>query len=412
MVKWEPFDYQKDLADEAHKILSEYGLVYLAAEERTGKTISSLLVYEKCTEPKNILIVTKKAALDGWKEVLDNCDSWLKNNYTVINYHSVDKVGRVSFDGLILDESHSYISSYPKRSSIWKKVSSYTNNKPIIYCSATPYAQGEQLLFNQFALSSFSPWNKYKSFYSWYEDYAERDAAGTTDSFYIRGRMIKSYKVVKSDLIHDEVGHLFITKTRKELGFSEEPEDVIHYIELGEQTKVAYNILMKSKVLDFEVDDVEYSIVCDTGQRTKMALHMLEGGGLKSEDEYIVLNSREKIDYILKNWGDSDNVCIMYQYVVEGIKLKKEFKNCVILQGITYAEGVDLSHIEHMVVYSQDWSTARHTQRRARQANINRDTEIKVHFLLVKKAVSEQVYNTVSKNKVNFVDSLFYQEEL
>ena len=70
-------------------------------------------------------------------------------------------------------------------------------------------------------------------------------------------------------------------------------------------------------------------------------------------------------------------------------------------------ECIDLSKIKYLIIYSQDFSTARHTQRRARQANREREDEIKVHFLLVKNALSDQVYESVSINKINFVDSVY-----
>ena len=87
--------------------------------------------------------------------------------------------------------------------------------------------------------------------------------------------------------------------------------------------------------------------------------------------------------------------------------MQSVFKKALILQATSYAEGVDLSHKRHLVIYSQDFSTARHSQRRARQANKNRAEDIIVHYLLVKKGISEQVYQTVSLNKKNYVDSLF-----
>ena len=62
---------------------------------------------------------------------------------------------------------------------------------------------------------------------------------------------------------------------------------------------------------------------------------------------------------------------------------------------------------KHLVIYSQNWSTAQHTQRRARQANKERKEPILVHFLLMKNAISDQVYKTVALNKRNFVDSVF-----
>ena len=82
------------------------------------------------------------------------------------------------------------------------------------------------------------------------------------------------------------------------------------------------------------------------------------------------------------------------------------------MQGDTFAEGVELSHLETLVVYSQSWRTAKHTQRRARQASKNRKSEIVIHFLLVKGALSEQCYPTVAINKKNFVDSCFSPENI
>ena len=92
--------------------------------------------------------------------------------------------------------------------------------------------------------------------------------------------------------------------------------------------------------------------------------------------------------------------------------LEAKFKNARVLQGTAFAEGVDLSMYKTCVVYSMDFSTAKYTQRRARQCNMKREEVIDVHFLLCKDAISEQVYNTVAINKTNFVDTYFDKKEL
>src|SRR5690606_37668489 len=102
----------------------------------------------------------------------------------------------------------------------------------------------------------------------------------------------------------------------------------------------------------------------------------------------------------------------MYNYIDDGIKLRQHFRSAEILQATANAECVDLSMYEHLIVYSQDFKTAKYSQRRARQANKYRKTKITVHFLLVKGGISEQVYNTVALNKENFVDSVFNKEKL
>jgi len=102
----------------------------------------------------------------------------------------------------------------------------------------------------------------------------------------------------------------------------------------------------------------------------------------------------------------------MYNFQAELEKLEKYFKRARILQATSFAEGVDLSKYDNLVIYSQDYSTARHTQRRARQANKQRDKPIRVHYLLCKKAISDQCYKTVSLNKKNFVDSVFNRSKI
>lgn len=395
-----PYKHQEELSDLALQILKDYGLVYFACEERTGKTLAAILTVEKTSERvANVLVITKKGKpLDGWKNTLANFNH--NKNYTLINYHSAHKAeGR--FDLIILDEAHNYISSVPKPSTIWKRISDITLGKPIIYISATPHAQGMQQLYHQFALSSWSPWNRFSNFYKWFKVY------GIPNLINLSGRLQETYSKADQARIKSETTHLFITRTRKELDFEYEPEDKLHYVELNKDTKKLYNNLAR---YDFaEVADLP-PIVCDTAPKLRVSLHQIEGGTLKIDGEPYLLPNQEKIDYILKYFGDSESLVIMYNYVAEKEKLSKHFKKATILQATTNAEGVDLYEYDDLVIYSQDFSTARHTQRRARQANKERTKPIIVHYLLVKGAASARVYKTVSVNKKNFVDTVF--EEL
>ena len=145
----------------------------------------------------------------------------------------------------------------------------------------------------------------------------------------------------------------------------------------------------------------------DTPMKQRTTVYMLEGGVAKVENKYYDLPNQEKIDYIKETWGDTDDMVIMYHFIAEGQKLRKHFKNALILQGDSFAEGVDLSHKKHLIIYSMSFSTSRHIQRRARQANKNRKEPIKVHFLLVKKGISEAVYESVAKKKVNFTKNSY-----
>lgn len=405
MIK--PEQYQKDIADEVLAKLREYGLVILAMQERTGKTLTTILACEDSLASK-ILIITKKQAIEGWEQTINNYIH--VNSYTVINYESLHKLKDKDFDIIVLDESHQKLASFPKTSETWKKVKRLTRDKPIIYVTATPHAEGKQLLFNQLRLSDWTPLD-YPNYYKFYEDYAEKDKEGKFKTIRIAGgEYVIDYHAVDHDKIYKACEHLFIIRTRQELGFKQEPEDIIHYIDLNPKIKEAYNIIATKKALSFtsSLDGNDYDIVCDSKMKLRTTLHMLEGGGVKvkyeGKDKYVELANDDKIQFILNNFGDTEDLVIMYNYIVEGVKLTKYFKKASILQADTYAEGVDLSSYEHLVIYSQNFRTAKHTQRRARQAHKDRETPIKVHYLLVKGAVSDKVYNDVSIKKKNHVD--------
>lgn len=394
-----PYPHQIALKDEALPILRQYGIVYLAAEERTGKTLAAILLAES-VPGQTVLVITKKKAIDGWAETLDAYKGAVKS-YTVTNYHQALKQQAV-YDLVILDEAHNYLSSYPKHGKIWREVKPICKGRPIIYISATPHAQGPQQLYGQLSISSFSPWKKYKNFYGWFRLF------GKPYDIEINGVPIRQYDKCDEALILGSCEHLFVTKTRRELGFEQEPTDKIHWVPLYTNTKAVYNELLEHNIVELSIG----TLVCDTKSKLRYALHQLEGGTVKIDDNRYVLANDEKIQYIKHTFGDTKDLVIMYNYIPERDKLEQHFKHATILQATSFAEGVDLHEYENLVIYSQDFSTARHTQRRARQANKKRTKPIIVHYLLVKKAISHQVYKTVSLNKKNYVDSVFEREKL
>jgi len=405
----EAWPHQVAIAKEAIPIITKYGMVYLAMEERTGKTIVAIRIYEHSKVIKKVLVVTTVKAMAGWNKTLKEYKH--AKDYTVINYHSVLKSSiKGGYDAVILDESHKYISGYPKRSKIWNDCFKMIFGLPIIFSSATPHAQGPQLLFNQFALNRWTLWGKFKNYYEWFSFYAERDSMGNVKTKRIGpAHSVVDYTAVQVENIMKEVSHLFITYTRKQLGFEQEPEDKLHYVKLSDGVKNIYNTLVKKRVIDFTLASTgkEYSLICDSPARLRWALHQLEGGTAKINGEYLVLGNREKVDYILDNWGDTKELVIMYHYKPEKTKLERIFKNAKLLQATSYAEGIDLSMFKHLVMYSQNFSTAQHTQRRARQANMKRKEKIIVHYILTKGGMSDKAYKTVAINKKNFVDTVF-----
>ncbi len=410
-----PRAYQLEMARDCLAVIRAHGMAYLAAEERTGKTLAAILVGEM-SQVSSVLVVTKKKALEGWEETLSSFSP--SKDFTLVNYHQVYKL-KECYGLVVLDESHNYISAYPRigasaaqrkelrkegkdNKNIYDAVRRVCRNTPVLYMSATPHAQGTQMLFHQFSVCTYGPWRRYDSFYAWFRKY------GIPYTVDINGVEMNQYNKCRDADVMSEVEHLFITKTRKELGFSHEPVDVVHYVELSDNTKYWYNLLLKDNIIELS----EGTLVCDTTSKLRSALHALEGGTAKIDDLGIVLSNKEKLDYIYNKWGDVEDLVIMYNFKAEKIKLERMFKVAKVLQATSYAEGVDLHKHRHLVIYSQDYSTARHTQRRARQCNLNREEPIHVHHILVKKATSQQIYKTVCVNKKNFVDSVFERNRI
>ncbi|MAF36722.1 hypothetical protein CL622_06415 [archaeon] len=411
---FKPLDYQIEMAKQGYAVLKQYGIVYLAGEERVRKTLPAIMITNMCSNVKHVLVITMKEPIKGWKHHLSNYNT--NAIFTVCNFHSAHKFLDLEPDLVIIDEAHNCIGGFPKKSQINKRISTITKGLPLIYISATPHAQGYSSLYHQFSLSSWSPWKRYKNFLAWFKDY------GIPETVYVQSVARPVYTNTIESMVKADTDHLFITKKRQDVGFEHEPEDKVHHVELNDSTLMLYNTLIKKRLYTFK-NGLE--LVCDTASKLRFALHMIEGGtfiirsielnkNCKPKDvrHYYQLPNTEKIDYIKQKWGDTKDLVIFYYYKEEKRKLEKHFKNAKILQSTTHAEGIDLWEYETVVVYSQDWRTAKYTQRRARQTSLNRTTPIIVHYLLVKGAVSDQCYQTVAINKQNFVDSRFTEEEI
>lgn len=394
-----PYPHQLEISTQAYEILKENMIVYVAMLERTGKTLTAILTCEKCLNVNRVLVLTKKKALDGWFATIDAYKP--KIEFIVTNYHQASKVEPNSYDLVILDEAHSYISGFPKPSAMWQSVAKLTKNKPIIYLSATPSAQGSCMLYHQLKLSSWSPFHEYSTFYKWFAVF------GIPAVRHLGSLQVKDYSQCKEGLVWDWVKHLFISYTREELGFKFEPIDKLHFVELSPTTLYRYKCLENDGYV--VINDTE--IIADTPTALLTKLHQLEGGTLKQDDKSLILENTEKIDYILNLYGDSSDIVIFYHYVSEFAKLTKYFKKAKLLQASAYAEGVDLSMFDKVLIYSMNFSTAQYTQRRARQANLMRDKPIIVDYILTKGLLSHQVYECVATNKTNFVDKYYRKSQ-
>ena len=419
-----PFKHQVEKAEECWDILRKKGYVYLAGKPRSGKTLTSILVAEKSTKISRVLVLTKKAAIPGWQKFLTDVELGLNHNYTVTNYEQVGKwdttkrkanlkLNPEDYDLVIIDESHN-LGTVGKPSGRYKAIKALCNNLPHIHLSGTAIVESPNSIYHQMSISKFNPF-KFMNFYRFFAKYGE--------PYYIKaaGRDIAQYDRFKPELL-DEIDKFTVYMTQEDAGISKDVQaiDKLHYVELSEFTKSLYNAIQKDNIapiwpgclgINALINMPTLDLVCDTTMKLRTSLHMLEGGIAKVDEDYIELGNTEKIDYIKSTFGDTKDVGIMCHFIGERKLLARHFKNASIYSSTSHAEGVDLSHLKHFVILSSGYSGSKFIQRRDRVVNINGSNSTIVNHILVKKAISEQVYKKVSK-KEDFNNSTYERETI
>ena len=82
-MKYEPLPHQIEKAKECLEVINKLGIVYLQGSPRAGKTLTSILVAEQLEDVKNVLVLTKKNAISGFKKFISDD---LKCSYHITNY--------------------------------------------------------------------------------------------------------------------------------------------------------------------------------------------------------------------------------------------------------------------------------------------------------------------------------------
>ena len=271
---------------------------------------------------------------------------------------------------------------------------------PHIHLSGTAVVESPCSIYHQMFISKYTPF-KHKNFYRFHDEFGIK--------YYIKaqGRDIAQYDRFKPELL-DRINEFTVYMTQEDAGISRDLQavDKVHYVTLNESTKMLYNELQEHQIASVCSNDCRYDLVCDSVMKLRTSLHMIESGVVKVDDQYLMLGNTEKVDYIKDTFGDSEDIGIMCHFVGERKLLEKEFKHAKIYSSSSHAEGVDLSHLKSFIILSSDYSGAKFIQRRDRIINVNGSNTLEVHHILVKGAISEQVYKKVSK-KEDFNNSTY-----
>jgi hypothetical protein len=109
--------------------------------------------------------------------------------------------------------------------------------------------------------------------------------------------------------------------------------------------------------------------------------------------------NQEIIDYCMHHFGDNPDVAYFTHWRSTREKFAGHFKQAQLFSSIAHAEGVDMSHMKHMVIVNTAYSGAKFAQLRERVVNMNRTTKALVHHIVTNGGVSKAVYNAVSAKK-------------
>jgi hypothetical protein len=403
----QPRPYQISISDKAADIIRKYGLVYLAMQVRTGKTVTALLTAEK-VGAEVILFLTKKKVISGILQ--DHAELGLKADIIVTNYENIHKINQ-KFDIVICDEAHG-LGQYPKPAQRVKKLKELCKGKPIIYLSGTPTPESYSQIFHQFYISSFSPFKDYINFYKWAKDYVDIRLK------YFKGLKVNDYSNANQTKIKQMTDHLIIPFTQQEAGFRAEVEELTIGIKMEPSTYFLADRLKRDRIYTGKDGNV---VMADTGAKLLSKLHQIYSGSVIDENEEGLIFDRSKAYWIKDNFKDK-KIAIFYKYKAEEIMLYLTFgydkfttdpqefatsENKWFLSQIQSGrEGINLSTADALIMLNIDFSAVSYWQARARMQNKDREEPSKVYWLFAEGGIEEKIYKAV-KDKKDYTLSYF-----
>ena len=398
-------EYQQEISTQAADILHQHKLVYLAMEVRTGKTITAMEAARKYGATK-ILFVTKKKAISS---IQVDALHFPTLEIIAINYESLHKVFG-NHDLIIADEAHS-LGSFPKPSKRTSDLKKLAKNKPIIFLSGTPTPESYSQLYHQLYVSSFSPFNDYKNFYKWSNDFVFKKAR------FVFNRQINDYSQARKELIDEQTKHLFISFTQAQSGFDVSITEKVLTVPMP---KILEHIktLHRDKILSIDGRDV----LADTAVKEMNKIQQLCGGSVLDETREAIILDYSKAEFIRDNFK-GQKIAIFYKFKAEYDVLSEVLTNCTtdpqefqestdmtfLGQFQSCREGIRLDTADSILFYSIDFSYLSYEQGRNRIVSKERTKKAVLYWIFCEGGIEENILAKV-RNKENYTSSYFKKD--
>jgi len=389
-------EYQRELALQMVERLKQFGIVYLAAQVRVGKTLTALTAANMIGAYR-VLFVTKKKAISSIESDFNSFhfDYYLK----VINYEQVQKEPKI-YDLIIVDEAHS-LGAFPKPSLRTELLKGIVGRNNLILLSGTPSPESYSQLYHQFWISERSPFSEFRNFYKWAKVFVN------VKNQMINGFMIRKYNHAKINLIAPIVKKYMITYTQKEAGFNSEVEEKIIKIKADEKIKRLVEILLRDKYYRLKTGG---EIIGDTPAKLQTKIHQIYSGTILTETGEGVILNFDKAKYIKENY-QGRKIAIFYKFIAEKEALiqvlsnytesPEEFQNSnkiFISQIKSGAMGINLSKADVIIFYNIDFSSVLYWQARARSQSKEKNKS-EINWLFIDGGIEEKIYQAVINKK-------------
>lgn len=390
-------DYQIEIAEKGLDILNKYKLVYLNMEVRTGKTATSLDISRQFGA-KKVLFLTKKKAVSSILEDYKNFG--FEFEIVVINNESVHKITDKDFDLLISDENHRN-GSFPKMNKTTSIIKGKFSHLPMIFLSGTMCPESYSQIFNQLAISNYSPFNQYPNFYKWAQDFVDIKLK------YVSYGTVNDYSNANFDKIMTYISKILITFTQEKAGFTSKVNEKILTVPMLPKT---YSLIKKLKK-DLVIEGKEEVILADTGVKLMSKIHQMFSGTVKFESGNSMILDTSKADFIKEKFKN-EKIGIFYKFKEEYNLLKnvydeqlcdniEEFDNSdknIALQIVSGREGISLKNAKYLVYFNIDFSATSYWQSRDRLTTMSR-LENNIYWIFAEGGIEFYVYKAVINKK-------------
>jgi hypothetical protein len=397
-------DYQIKLSKVACKKLQELGIVYLAMEVRTGKSLTAL----ECARlygAKRVLFLTKKKAIAS----IEGDYALLNPGYelTVANNESLHKVDG-EFDLLVMDEAHRLGGTFPKPSKGAKDLRERFSHLPIILLSGTPTPEGFSAIFFQFWVSKKSPFAE-PTFYKWAGNAQKPNYVNVKQRTFAHG-VCNDYSDGIKEKILPVIEPYMVRYTQKDANFLVTLHEHFCEVPMAPICKTIADRLMSDGVVQGKTG----TISADNPAALLQKVHQIHSGSIildevEGETRQSVILSDAKARYIADNWP-TEKLVIFYVFkhelqaiksvlgdrVTTDLETFQTTDKSIALQVVSGREGLNLSAGELIIFYNIQHSATSYFQARDR---LTTNTRRESHIYWLFSGIEEKIYRVVQGKK-------------